>query len=83
VLCADTLETDAGVRVPVHKLRPRESEHYWLAVAGSGHGDLIDGFEETLRLDVERWEPGLAENTIREKIRSLLIDFHEYDLKLE
>src|SRR5687768_17604375 len=58
VLCADSLETLDGVPVPVRKLEPLDCGAYWLAVGGSGNGDLIDGFNESLQLDVEQWPAG-------------------------
>ena len=83
ILCSDSLETLDGVPIPVHKLRPIDCRHYWLAVGGSGNGDLIDGFVENLRLDVEAaWQPQHSESVMRGLIRNVLLDYHENEIKL-
>ncbi len=82
VLCADQQETVGGIRVAVNKIKPQDCGSYQLAFAGSGNGDLIDGFADTLRLDVEQWPPRLGENVVRGNIRNVLLDFHENEVRL-
>lgn len=82
VLCADQQETVGGIRVAVNKIKPQDCCNYQLAFAGSGNGDLIDGFADALRLDVAQWPSQLDENTIRGNIRNLLLDFHENEIAL-
>ena len=67
--------------VPVRKLKPMECGHYWLAAAGAGNGDLIDGFIENLRLDAEGWQAHCDERVIREYIRNVLLDFHKHEVR--
>ncbi len=82
VLCADTMETVEGFRTPVHKLEAKECGDYWMAIAGSGNSDLIDGFAYRLELDVATWDPKLDDNVVGENIRNVLIDFYENDVRL-
>jgi 20S proteasome alpha/beta subunit len=82
VLCADQQETVGDVRVAVNKIAPQDCGNYQLAFAGSGNGDLIDGFADSLRLNMEQWQPQLDENVIRGNIRNLLLDFHENEVAL-
>lgn len=82
VLCADTMETVEGFRSPVHKIEPRECGEYWLAVAGTGHADLVDGFTELLRLNIEQWKPGYTDQVIWALLRETTRDYHENEVKL-
>lgn len=83
VLCADTLETsEDGTRAFVHKLEPKETGEYWLAVAGSGHAALIDGFVNALRLDARTWKPQQDEDTIAALIRNVVVDYHDNEVRL-
>lgn len=80
VLCADQQETVGDVRVSVNKLQPQECGEYWLALAGSGNGDLIDGFAYKLRLDMERWQAGLDETSVYGNLTNLVQDYHSNEV---
>jgi 20S proteasome alpha/beta subunit len=49
VVCADAQETVGHYRVSVKKIEPVRMGNYVVIVAGSGIGDLVDGFAECLR----------------------------------
>lgn len=82
VLCADQQETVGGVRVTVNKLRPQECGHYTLAAAGSGNGDLIEGFIESYARAVKDWPAGLDEAMARQASREFLLDFHANEVSV-
>jgi hypothetical protein len=76
------METVEGFRTPVHKLEAKECGEYWMAIAGSGNSDLIDGFAYRLELDVANWEPKLDDKTVGELIRNVLVDYYENEVRL-
>jgi hypothetical protein len=82
VLCADTQETVGDVRVTVNKLEPVDWGHYQLALAGSGNGDLIEGFAYALGRAIESWPEGADEEFVRESIRDLLLDYHDNEVRI-
>src|SRR5688572_5459663 len=82
VLCADTQETVGDTRVAVNKLLPQDVGEYILAIAGSGNGDLIDGFADSLLRIVRIWPAGATEQFARDSIRDLLIDFYANEVAL-
>lgn len=82
VLCADTMETVGDFRSPVHKIQPLDCGSYWLAVAGAGHGELVDGFVELLRLSVEGWKAKQSDNVIWGYLRDAARDYHEHEVAL-
>ena len=83
VLCADTMETNVeGFRMPVHKLEAKECKDYWLAIAGSGNSDLIDGFAYALKQHVSGWKPQLDPNVVGQNILDLLHEFHRNEVAL-
>src|SRR6266404_4420638 len=77
VLCADTMESVEGFRMPVHKLETQDCRNYWLAIAGAGNSDLIDGFAYALELDIGAWEDGYTDDVIGAKIRHVLVEYHQ------
>jgi hypothetical protein len=86
VMCADSRESSDDYHMPVVKLAVQDdaSAHYQLAVGGSGDlGNLIDDFVESLGLAVLGWKAGLSEQAIRLKVKRLLIDFHNNEVKAE
>jgi len=80
VLCADQQETVGGVRVAVNKLKPESAGAYQLAIAGSGNGDLIDGFAYRLKLDIEGWREDLDERAVYGNLQTLTQDYHENEI---
>lgn len=82
ILCADQQETVGGVRVAVNKLAPRDCGHYQLAIAGSGDGDLIEGFSDSYARLIQTWPAGLDEATARHNTREFLLDFHANEIAL-
>jgi len=80
VLCADTMETVEGFNMPVHKLEAKDCGNYWLAIAGSGNSDLIDGFAYALELDIAGWPPTAEEKIIGARIKNVLIEFHRDEI---
>jgi hypothetical protein len=83
VLCADTMETVDDFHTAVHKLEIVDDGHYRLAVAGTGNADLVDGFTYFLSLNVKGWqEPNLDEQTIGARIRGVLREYQENEVKL-
>ena len=82
VLCADTQETVGGTRVAVNKLVPQDAGNYILAIAGSGNGDLIDGFADSLLRAIRAWPSGGKEQFARDSVRDLLLDFYDNEIRL-
>jgi hypothetical protein len=82
VLCADTQETVGDTRVAVNKLLPQDVGDYLLAIAGSGNGNLIDGFTDSLVRLVKTWPAGANEQFARDSIRDLLVDFYDNEVRL-
>lgn len=82
VLCADTQETVGDVRVSVNKIKPQDMGAYQLAIAGTGNGDLIDGFAYRLELDVANWKEDLDQRAVYGNLHSLLQEYHENEIAL-
>jgi hypothetical protein len=76
VLCADQQETVGAHRAAVNKLTPKRCGEYALAVAGSGDGDLVDGFADSLTTLITGWSPGISDSLARASISGALLDFH-------
>lgn len=82
VLCADSQETVGGVRVTVNKIKPQDLGSYQLAIAGTGNGDLIDGFAYSLELDIATWKDDLDERAVYGHLNALVQDYHENQIAL-
>jgi len=82
VLCADTMDQAGDFNTRVHKLEARDCGGYWLAVAGSGNSDLIDGFTYRLSLHVEGWKPKLDDKVVGANIRDALNEFLDNEVRL-
>ena len=80
VLCADQQETVGGVRVSVNKMKPELCGEYWLAIAGTGNGDLIDGFAYRLKLDLESWPEDLDNKGVYGRLQALVQQYHENEV---
>jgi 20S proteasome alpha/beta subunit len=80
VLCADSQETVGDVRVAVNKVAPDDAGEYQIAIAGSGNGDLIDGFAYALKLDVQSWPDGLDEKVVYGNLQTLLQEYYEHQV---
>jgi len=64
----------------VNKLEPQDAGHYHLAIAGSGIGDLVEGFADTLLRVMRTWPAGATEQFARDSIRDQLIDFYQNEV---
>lgn len=85
VLCADQQETVGDIRVSINKIKPELCGNYWLAIAGTGNGDLIDGFAYRLKLEMEdktAWPEGLDDRGVYGRLQSLVQDYHENEVAL-
>jgi hypothetical protein len=76
-LFADSQETVGEIRVGLNKLAPQDAGNYQLAIAGSGNGDLIDGFAYKLKLDMESWPADLDEKAVYGCLEALLQNYYE------
>jgi len=65
----------------VRKLETKECGNYWLAIAGSGSADLIDGFSYSLELDITEWPPDLNDQVIGENIKKVLLDYYRNEVE--
>jgi hypothetical protein len=81
VICADSQETVGGVKVSVNKILPGQVGEYGVAIAGSGNGDLIDAFSDSLMREIRSWPPVLGEDTARGLLRGVLLDFHRNEVE--
>jgi 20S proteasome alpha/beta subunit len=82
VICADTQETVGGMRVSVNKVVPEDAGPYLIAIAGTGNGDLIDGFAYQLKMDIESWQDGLNEKAVYGKLQAVLHQYYENEVRL-
>jgi len=83
VLCADQQETVDDVRVSINKIKPEPCGNYWLAIAGTGNGDLIDGFAYRLKLEMEdktAWPSGLDTRGVYGRLQALVQQYHESEV---
>jgi hypothetical protein len=55
---------------------------YQVAVAGSGNGDLVDGFVYKFELDVARWPENLSEHVAYGNLCALVNDYHDNEVAL-
>jgi hypothetical protein len=81
VLCADTKETVEGFQTPVRKLVAEECGEYWLAIAGAGNSDLIDGFIYALQLEMSTWNGAHSDMVIGALVKDVLVEYYKNEVK--